>query len=67
MNFLKFIQFGLNPSESTSLFIKMSTTKELSIDIRQKSIDNHKVGKGYRKISREINLPLSRVETLLEC
>lgn len=45
----------------------MSTTKELSIDIRQKSIDNHKEGKGYRKISREINLPLSRVETLLEC
>lgn len=43
----------------------MPKTKELSIDIRQKIIDKHKEGKGYRIISRELNLPLSTVGNVI--
>ena len=41
--------------------LKMEKTKELSRDIRDRIIECHKGGQGYRKISKEMNLALSTV------
>ena len=43
----------------------MPKTQEMSIDIRQKIIDKHKEGKGYRIISQELNLPLNTVGNVI--
>ena len=39
--------------------LKMAKTKELSRDMWDRLIENHKGGQGYRKISKEMNLALS--------
>ena len=39
----------------------MAKTRELSTDLRQKIIDCHKKGMGYRIISKELDIPLSTV------
>lgn len=43
----------------------MAKTRELSTDLRQKIIDCHKKGKGYRIISKELDLPLSTVGNII--
>ena len=43
----------------------MAKTRELSTDLRQKIIDSHKKGKGYRKISKELDLSLSTVGNII--
>ena len=41
--------------------LKMVKTKELSKDMRERILEHHKGGLGYRKNSQEINLALSSV------
>lgn len=43
----------------------MAKTRELSVDLRQKIIDLHKKGKGYRIISKELELSLSTVGNIV--
>ena len=44
----------------------MVKTKELSRDKRDRIIERHKGGRGYRKISREMNIALSRVGNIIK-
>ena len=43
----------------------MAKTKELSRDMRDKIIERHKGGQGYRIISKEMNLALSTVGNII--
>lgn len=43
----------------------MAKTRELSTDLRQNIINFHKKGKGYRIISKELDLPLSTVGNII--
>ena len=43
----------------------MAKTKELSRDMRDRIIQRHSRGQGYRKISKEMNLALSIVENII--
>ena len=45
--------------------LKMAKTKELSRDMRNRIIERHKGGQGYRKISKEMNLALSTVGNII--
>ena len=45
--------------------LKMAKTKQLSRDMRDRIIERHKGGQGYRKISKEMNLVLSTVENII--
>ena len=45
--------------------LKMAKTKELSRDMRDKIIERHKGGQGYRIISKEMNLALSTVGNII--
>ena len=45
--------------------LKKAKTKELSRDMRDRIIEHHKGGQGYRKISKEINLALSTVGNII--
>ena len=45
--------------------LKMAKTKELSRDMRDRIIERHKGGQGYRKISKEMNLELSTVGNII--
>ncbi len=43
----------------------MAKTKELFGDMRDRIIERHKGGQGYRKISKEMNLALSIVGSII--
>ncbi len=43
----------------------MAKTKELSRETRDRIIERHKGGQGYRKISKEMNLTLSTVGNII--
>jgi transposase len=43
----------------------MAKAKELSKDMRNKIIQRHKEGQGYRKISKEMDLPLNTVGNII--
>ena len=45
--------------------LKMAKTKELSRDMRDRIIERHKEGQGYRKISKEMNLALNTVGNII--
>ena len=45
--------------------LKMAKTKELSSDMRDRIIERHKEGQGYRKISKEMNLALSTIGNII--
>ena len=45
--------------------LKMEKNKELSRDMRDRIIERHKEGQGYRKSSKEMNLALSRVGNII--
>ena len=45
--------------------LKMAKTKELTRDMWDRIIERHKGGQGYRKISKEMNLALSPVGTII--
>ena len=44
---------------------KMAKNKELSRDMRDRIIEHHKGGQGYRKMSKEMNLALSIVGSII--
>ena len=44
----------------------MGKAKELSKDLREKVIELYKTGKGYKKISKELRIPISSVQTLIK-
>lgn len=44
----------------------MGKAKELSKDLREKVIELYKTGKGYRKISKQLRMPISSVQTLIK-
>ena len=44
----------------------MGKTKELSKDIRDKIVDLHKAGMGYKKISKQLGEKVTTVGELLE-
>ena len=45
----------------------MGKTKELSKDIREKIVDLHKAGMGYKKISKQHGEKLSTVGAIIIC
>ena len=45
--------------------LKIAKTKELSCDMRDRIIERHKRGQGYRKFCKEMNLPLSIVWNII--
>ena len=44
----------------------MGKAKELSKDLREKIVELYKTGKGYKKISKELRMPISSVQTLIK-
>lgn len=44
----------------------MGKAKELSKDLREKVIELYKTGKGYKKISKQLRMPISSVQTLIK-
>lgn len=44
----------------------MGKAKELSKDLREKVVELYKTGKGYKKISKELRMPISSVKTLIK-
>ena len=44
----------------------MGKAKELSKDLREKVVELYKTGKGYKKISKELRMPISSVQTLIK-
>lgn len=44
----------------------MGKAKELSKVLREKVIELYKTGKGYKKISKELRMPISSVQTLIK-
>ena len=45
--------------------LKIAKTKELSKDMRDRIIERHKGGQGYRNISKEMNLAVSTVGNII--
>ena len=43
----------------------MGKSKELSTDLREKVVELYKTGKGYKKISKELLMPVSSVQTVI--
>ena len=43
----------------------MGKAKELSTDLREKVVELYKTGKGYKKISKELLMPVSTVQTVI--
>ena len=44
----------------------MGKAKELLKDLQEKLIQLYETGKGYKKISKELRMPISRVQTLMK-
>ena len=44
----------------------MGKAKELSKDLREKVVELYKTGKGYKKISKELRMLISSVQTLIK-
>ena len=52
-------------SEQHSYMVNMGKTKEHSKAIRDKIVEGHKAGKGYKTLSKELGLPVSTVGSII--
>ncbi|KAK1806550.1 hypothetical protein P4O66_004792 [Electrophorus voltai] len=52
-------------NERHSYMVSMGRTKELSKAIRDKTVEGHKAGKGYKTLSKELDLPVSTVGSII--
>ncbi len=44
----------------------MGKAKELSKDLREKEVELYRTGKRYKKIPKDLRMPISRVQTLIK-
>ncbi|KAI4885871.1 hypothetical protein NFI96_009846 [Prochilodus magdalenae] len=51
--------------EQHSCMVNMGKTKEHSKAIRDKIVEGHKAGKGYKTLSKELGLPVSTIGSII--
>ena len=44
----------------------MGKTKEHSVEVRQKVVELQKSGKGYKKISKQLKIPISTIRAIVK-
>jgi len=44
----------------------MSKTKEYSSDVQQEIVDHHKIQSGYKKISKELKIPILTIRAIIK-
>ena len=44
----------------------MGKTKEYSCDVRQKIVEFHKMGSGYKKIAQALKMPISTIRAIIK-